>query len=127
MDLQDLATLRLYLREILGRQVESLKQYYDPRSGGFYHRHDKPTPGNPSKSSTATCVLSLIATRQWSKGPWAPKAERLTRLLLRSDWTSAELHKKNAFTVGFIIEAVTEVERGDPKIRTEERRVGEEG
>jgi len=85
MEFQDLANLRLYLREMLGQQVESLKQYYDPRSGGFYHRHDKPTPGNPSKSSTATCVLSLIATRQWSKGPWGPKAVRLARLLLRSD------------------------------------------
>ena len=119
MEFQDLANLRLYLREMLGQQVESLKQYYDPRSGGFYHRHDKPTPGNPSKSSTATCVLSLIATRQWSKGPWGPKAVRLARLLLRSDWTSAELHKKNAFTVGFIIEAVTELESVDPSIATD--------
>lgn len=121
MEFQELANLRRSLKEILQQQVESLKQYYDKDSGGFYHRHDKPTPGDPSKSSTATCVLSLVATGSWNqhKEPWKGDARRLADRLLREEWTSAGLPTDNPFTVGFTLEAVTALATIDPAIETD--------
>lgn len=116
MDFRELADLRLFLRELRDRQVESLSVYYDASSGGFYHRHDKPTPSRFSKSSTATCVLSLIATNEWHSGPWKTGTARLVEGLLKERWQSAGLDTDNAFTVGFILEAVTDLLRIEPAI-----------
>src|SRR5689334_10633348 len=116
MDFRELADLRLFLRELRDRHVESLTVYYDAGSGGFYHRHDKPTPGHFSKSSTATCVLSLVGTNQWASGPWSSRVATLVQGLLREKWQSAGLDTNNAFTVGFILEAVTELLRVNPAI-----------
>jgi ATPase family associated with various cellular activities (AAA) len=119
LEFRELAELRLFLHELRDRQVESLSQYYDSSSGGFYHRHDKPTPGKFSKSSTATCVLSLIATDQWNRGPWQQSTANLVDGLLKQAWHSAGLPENNVFTVGFILEAVTELLRIQPKITLE--------
>ncbi len=116
MEFRELADLRLFLRELLERQVESLFVYYDSVSGGFYHRHDKKTPGHFSKSSTATCVLSLIATNQWDSGPWKSGTSKLVEGLLRESWQSAGLEPNNVFTVAFVLEAVTELLKGEPTI-----------
>src|SRR5436189_4566020 len=91
MEFRELADLRLFLRELSDRQVESLTLYFDGASGGFYHRHDKPTPGHFSKSSTATCVLSLIATHRWNSGNWALSTRKLVEGLLIEEWQSAGL------------------------------------
>ena len=111
MQFRDLAQLRLFLRGLLDRQVESLSTYYDNGSGGFYHRHDEREPGKLSRSSTATCVLSLVATNQWKNGPWQASTEKLVDSLLREPWTSAALPRNNVFTVAFILEAVTELSK----------------
>jgi hypothetical protein len=116
MEFRELADLRLFLRELLDLQVESLTVYHDAVSGGFYHRHDKPTPGKFSKSSTATCVLSLIATSKWSSGPWREGTSRLVDGLLKQPWKSAGLPVDNFFTVGFILEAALELRRIDSSI-----------
>lgn len=113
MEFRELADLRLFLQELRGRQVESLSVYFDSASGGFYHRHDKPTPGVFSKSSTATCVLSLIATNKWDSGDWKSGASKLVKGLLKQRWESAGLPENNAFTVAFVLEAVTELMRVD--------------
>lgn len=109
MEFRELADLRLLLQDLRDRQVESLTVYYDSQSGGFYHRHDKPTPGKFSKSSTATCVLSLIATNQWLNGPWTSGTPKLVDGLLKNPWKSAGLPEDNFFTVGFIFEAVVQL------------------
>src|SRR2546429_6658063 len=116
IEFRELADLRLFVRELRERQVESLAVYYDSQSGGFYHRHDKPTPGKFSKSSTATCVLSLIATNQWRTGPWQQTTAKLVDGLLKSPWQSAGLDEGNVFTVGFILEAVIELQQVEPTI-----------
>lgn len=116
MEFRELVDLRLFLRELLDRQVESLLVYYDSLSGGFYHRHDQFTPGHLSKSSTATCVLSLIATNEWDDGPWKPGTSKLVEGLLKEPWQSAKLAEGNAFTVAFILEAVTDLMLVDPKV-----------
>lgn len=117
MEFRELADLRLFLLELRAKQVESLAVYYDKKSGGFYHRHDNPTPGKPSRASSSTCILSLIATNEWHQGPWQARTATLVQKLLAKPWKSAGLEPDNAFTVGFIFEAVSELIRAEPGVQ----------
>ncbi|MGH9199649.1 MAG: hypothetical protein ACRD2A_00240 [Vicinamibacterales bacterium] len=122
MEFAAVADLRLLLREIIDRHEISLKQYYDAETGGFYHRHDEATPGKFSKSSTATCVTSLLATGAWHKKPWKDTGPKLLGNLLHAGWQrakdagvdspelppgSAGLPPGNPFTVAWLLDAVT--------------------
>lgn len=113
MDFQELEALRRFLAEIKLRQATSLSYYHDSNSNGFYHRYELADhkPGDLSKSSTATCVLSLVATDQWKEDPWAERSADLAKALLDIEWKSAGLKKNNAFTTAFILEAVTALEQ----------------
>jgi hypothetical protein len=120
MEFAELADLRLFLLETLDRQAPSLTQYFDKDTGGFYHRHDQPSIGKFSKSSTATCVLSLIAAGAWESGPWNETGPKLLHNLLHTGWEpangalpgisdlppgSAGLPPGNAFTGAWLLEA----------------------
>jgi ATPase family associated with various cellular activities (AAA) len=93
-----LAALRLLCEQIQQDQVASLEYFrYDV---GFRH---VPSRAKISVSSTATCVLSLIATDSWA----ASKAN--TKKLLKDlipMKTSALLKEDNPFTTAWILEAV---------------------
>jgi hypothetical protein len=118
LEFSDLANLRLFLHDLRGRQSISLLEYYDATSGGFAHRYDERKPGELSKSSTATCVLSLTATKEWrnKKMPWGATASKLANGLLEAKWASAGLAENNLFTMSFILEAVAELQEDDPGI-----------
>jgi hypothetical protein len=120
LEFGELADLRLFLHDLRSRQVDSLKEYFDSASGGFYHRHDKRRAGEFSKSSTATCVLSLIAANQWRGQLWHESTERLVSGLLRTEWKSAGLPAGNLFTVSFILEAVTALLRTEQQLSLDE-------
>ncbi len=98
MEFRELADLRLFLRELRDRQVESLTVYYDKES-----------------------VLSLIATNQWLSGPWAGTTAKLVNGLLMNSWESAGLPENNIFTVAFVLEAVTELRRVESSIVLDEK------
>jgi ATPase family protein associated with various cellular activities (AAA) len=117
LDFRELADLRLFLHDLRNRQVESLEQYYDKDSGGFYHRHDERIAGKLSRSSTATCVLSLVATNQWSGQPWYDSSSNLVDRLLTAEWVSAGLPENNLFTVSFILEATQELLTAVPAVQ----------
>jgi len=107
----DLERLRRVLVAIRDMQVASLSKYYDASVKGFAHKLNEK---KLSKASTATCVGSLLATRRWdhprsSPPPWAGTAFELARLLLMSEWKSAELPLDNVFTTAFILECVTDL------------------
>jgi hypothetical protein len=104
LDFSKLESLRLLCRQIQQYQVASLN--YFACSPGFGH-----VPGRQriSISSSATCVLSLVATGKWL----ASKSEtkELLRELLRQD-RSADLPHDNPFTNAWILEGVTALEGG---------------
>jgi hypothetical protein len=98
---RDLERLRLSLRQLLLDQVESLE--YFAHDVGFQHYKGKKPP-KISVSSSATCVLSLIATDSWKHDKTQTK-QLLHDLISKN--TSAGLPRKNPFTIAWILEAVT--------------------
>jgi hypothetical protein len=61
-----------------------------------------------SVSSSATCVLSLVATGKWTADK--AKTKKLLHDLISKN-TSAGLPKNNPFTIGWILEAVAALEK----------------
>ncbi|SRR6266478_268544 len=99
LDFSKLAYLRLRSKQILEDQEASLEYFaYD---GGYQHYKGK---NKISVSSSATCVLSLVATRSWKANKAKTKA--LLHYLISKD-TSAGLPSKNPFTIAWILEAAT--------------------
>jgi len=102
IDFRKLECLRLFCRQIQQDQVASLK--YFEYEVGYQHYRGK---DKISVSSSATCVLSLVATDSWKAGRAQTKA--LLHYLISKE-TSAGLPKKNPFTIAWILEAVTTLE-----------------
>jgi len=107
-DFSELESLRLLCSRIQRNQVTSLEYF---RSGpGFIHvrkEKEKTEKGEISVSSSATCVLSLVATGEWK----ANKADTtsLAKQLLGRE-RSAGLEPNNPFTLAWILDAVTALE-----------------
>lgn len=112
MDFQELKTLRLYLLELKSFHVRSLQHYHDERTNGFRRKYDDLRVGHLSNASTATCIASLVASNNWTKdSPWYKRSPTLSDRLLLGEWESAQLEANNPFTVAFILEGVTELDR----------------
>lgn len=101
----DLNALRQDLLLVKSRQPTALALFYDKTSGGFRSIQTRP-PGHLSPSSTATCVTSLIVSRQWPSTQWSGESADLVARLLRSKWETKGLNVGNVYTVSFILEAV---------------------
>jgi len=119
LDFSKLSYLRLRAQQILEDQESSLR--YFAHDVGYQQYKGK---NKISVSSTATCVLSLVATGKWK----ASKAE--TRALLEQlihKKTSAGLPDNNPFTVAWILEAVTALQErySDPLEAASIVRIGE--
>jgi hypothetical protein len=112
-DFSELESLRLLCSRIQRNQVLSLEYF---KSGpGFIHvrkEKEKTEKGDISVSSSATCVLSLVATGEWK----ASKADTtlLAKQLLARD-RSAGLSADNPFTLAWILDAVTALELDAPE------------
>jgi hypothetical protein len=104
-DFPELERLRLFSKQTLRDQLTSLK--YFKHSYGFKHLVDST---GVSVASSATCVLSLVATNSWEKYSTETKTKALVKYLVRRD-TSADLPKWNPFTLAWILEAVTKLEQ----------------
>ncbi len=101
---EPLERLRRYLAGKREKHALSLKYYYGPQFAGFYHKHEKGQP-RMSKSSTSTCVVSLIRAAKWVDGPWKDSTVETLRIFLTEPWQSAGLGADNPFTVAFVLEA----------------------
>jgi hypothetical protein len=98
---EDLEKLRRFLQEIRNSQIDSLRTYFHEEYAGFQHKFDQ---AKLSKASTATCVLSLVATCCWEKGPWFASGEALLQEMMLKPFDSAELGVDNPFTTAFALE-----------------------
>ncbi|MFL6389688.1 MAG: AAA family ATPase [Terriglobales bacterium] len=103
-DFKKLERLRLFATQILRNQLASLR--YFSHQYGFKHLEQSK---HVSIASSATCVLSLVASGKWSEHSTEAKTESLTKFLLRQN-TSADLEEDNPFTIGWILDAVTALE-----------------
>ena len=101
---RDMEHLRLSLKQLLRDQLASLEDF---EHGVGYQHYKGKKPPKVSVSSSATCVLSLVATDSW-KHDKAQTKELLHDLILKN--TSAGLPQKNPFTIAWILEGVTAVQ-----------------
>ena len=102
LDFHQLESIRIFSKEILLDQWTSLEYFAYPPG----YQHFKGKKPDISVSSTATCVISLVATGKW-------KANGATGALLReitSKKKSAGLKNNNPFTIAWILEAVESLE-----------------
>lgn len=104
LDFSQLESLRLMLRQVQQYQTASLS--YFAFKNGF--KHTKDGEDKISVSSSATCVLSLVATRSW-KADGKQTKELLEELISKKN--SAGLKDNNPFTIAWILEAVTALEK----------------
>jgi ATPase family associated with various cellular activities (AAA) len=119
LDFQELERLRLFSSEILRTQLVSLR--YFAHAYGFKHLE---TSGHVSVASSATCVLSLVATNVWQERWTSADSRRLLKFLASQD-TSADLDANNAFTIAWILDAVTELEACSGPLENAEKRMVE--
>ena len=101
LEFSKLAYLRLRCRQILEDQEDSLA--YFAFGVGYQHYKGK-TQTSISASSSATCVLSLVATDSWKMDKLQTKT--LINSLLQKK-TSAGLPDDNPYTVAWTLEALT--------------------
>lgn len=107
MEFDSILSLKLELKSLLELQTSSLEYYHIDGYGGFVHKFDVKKK-DFSKSSTATCILSLLATDNWKQGKWNDYTQHLIReLSLPQKWEGAGLDPKNPFTVAFMLEAAS--------------------
>ncbi len=119
LDFSELESLRLMLRQVQQYQTASLG--YFAFKNGFKHTRDG--EDKISVSSSATCVLSLVATRSW-KADGKQTKELLEELVSKKN--SAGLKDNNPFTIAWILEAVTALEKySEPLDSTATPRVSE--
>jgi len=104
LDFAQLESLRLLCRQVRHCHNDSIR-YFEYKDG-FQHYKDK-EPLKISVSSSATCVLSLVAADLWNAT--GNKTRNLIHKLIPKN-TSAGLPKNNAFTIAWILEAVTALE-----------------
>jgi hypothetical protein len=95
MDFSELERLRIFLQEILSGHSRVMENYFDAPTNGFYHSKKDMRVGDPSKASTATCVLSLHARKLLRTEPWKDNWKTLLEHLVAQSWTSAELPVDN--------------------------------
>ena len=118
MEFGELVSLRSFLSGIKQHQAPSLIKYYKKASGGFAHLLNTSSPAGAnadpsdgfSKSSTATCVLSLVATGNWRLEHFESSTDKLIRSIVElpaDKWKTKGLPARNPFTTSFLLEAVT--------------------
>src|SRR5260370_30992341 len=116
-DFQKLEHLRLFAKEVLRNQLASLR--YFSHSYGFKHLEES---RHVSVASSATCVLSLVATNKWIDHSTQAKTRALIKFLLKQD-TSADLKKNNPFTIAWVLDAVAALESYAGSLGVDGRRV----
>jgi hypothetical protein len=109
MPFVELARLRLLSAQILGDQRTSLTHFSE--SYGFKHLEDST---GVSVASSATAVISLVATNSWKEYSTEARTKSLVKYFVKR-YTSADLPRWNPFTIAWILDAVTKLEQVYPK------------
>src|SRR5437762_139069 len=113
-DFKVLERLKKYLASLRLNHEASMRHYASDDGRGFYHQPQKRAAA--SRSSTATCVSSLVRAGLWTPEfePLWDRTNEVAEKLLERPWESADLKPDNPFTVSFIIEGVLDLQSARP-------------
>src|ERR1700724_2522275 len=100
---QELESLKKYLASIRLNHTATKRHYVSNSVMHFYHHPQK--PDEPSLSSPATCVSSLVHAGHWTPefDLW-DRTSAVSERLVKPPWKSSGLKANNPFTLFFIIE-----------------------
>src|ERR1700683_5060514 len=105
-----LERLKKYLSAIRLTHASTMTHYCSDDGRGFYHQ---PTHrSRASRSSTATCVASLVHAGLWKQDfPLWKETYKVASKLIARPWKSAGLQSDNPFSVSFIVEGILDLQR----------------
>src|SRR5579863_4288499 len=112
-DFESLKHLKKYLAAVRRNHVSTMTYYRSDDGLGFFHQ---PQHNKASRSSTATCVASIVRAGLWTdKQVWWDATSDIAGKLISRPWESAGLPKDNPFTVSFIVEGILDLQLAHPK------------
>jgi hypothetical protein len=111
-----LERLKKFLSGVRLAHASTMAHYRSEDGRGFYHQ---PTHRLlASRSSTATCVASLVHAGLWNESfvLWKDTAN-VAKKLIAKPWKSAGLDPNNPFSVSFIVEGILDLQKVNPTYR----------
>lgn len=114
LDFASLEKLKKFLDAIGLRHASTMEHYRSEDNCGFFHQPQ--SRNEASRSSTATCVASLVNAGLWNEdfSLWS-NTGRVAGKLISKPWRSAGLEPNNPFSLAFIMEGVLELQKVQPK------------
>src|ERR1700730_13742923 len=108
-DFETLGRLKNYLASIRRMHLSTMEHYCSKDKRGFFHQpRDR---NHASRSSTATCVSSLVHAGLWNASfPLWTHTSKVAAKLLARPWRSAGLKPNNPFSLAFIVEGVLDLQ-----------------
>src|SRR6266849_8690599 len=112
-DFETLERLKKSIASIRKNHVSTMMHYRSGDGCGFYHEPED--RAEASRSSSATCITSLVYTGEWNAArPWWNATPAIAQKLLEKPWRSAGLEENNPFSLSFIAEAILDLQKADP-------------
>jgi ATPase family associated with various cellular activities (AAA) len=111
-----LERLKKFLSAIRLNHASTMAHYRSDDGRGFFHQ---PTDrAHASRSSTATCVASLVHAGLWTESfaLWKD-TQRVASKLIARPWRSAGLDVNNPFSVSFIAEGILDLQSVFPNYK----------
>lgn len=106
-DFESLKHLKNILSSIRRNHASTMEHYRSDDGRGFFHQ---PQHKKASRSSTATCVTSLVRSGLWTpNSSWWGATSKIAKKLIAKPWKSAGLKADNPFTVSFIVEGILDL------------------
>jgi hypothetical protein len=107
-DFESLKRLKNYLLAIRNNHAQTLEFYLSEDGFGFFHQSK--SRKEASRSSTATCIASLVRAGLWTDdSKWSQATSAIADHHIRKPWESSKLPPNNPFTVAFVVEGILDL------------------
>src|SRR5947207_2576582 len=113
LNFETLERLKKFLDSIGLKHASTMEHYCSDDGRGFFHQPR--VRAEASRSSTATCVSSLVNAGLWNKkfSLWVNTQGVASKLIARP-WKSAGLNPDNPFSLSFIVEGILDLQKARP-------------
>jgi hypothetical protein len=108
-DFESLKRLMQFLSAVRRNHVRTMEYYLSDDGEGFFHQAEHRL--SASRSSTATCIASLVHAGLWIEDTkWGKATNAIANKLIGKPWISSQLKENNPFTVSFVVEGILDLQ-----------------